>query len=79
MSEENKNQQERMKEVAEQKAEEGKRQKEQMKEKAQAKQSDYRDEKSKDLAKHVETQGKAPDVEDQAELEKGENPSNQYR
>ncbi|MFC3418047.1 hypothetical protein ACFOLA_00830 [Salinicoccus hispanicus] len=79
MAEDKKNQQEQMREKAEQKAEEGKSQKEQMKEKAQAKQSDYRDEKSKDEAKQVETQGKAPDVEDQVFDEKGDNQFNQYR
>lgn len=79
MTEDHKDQTEKMKEEARKQAEEGQEKKAQMKEKAQAPQGDFKDDDSKDWAKQDETQGSRKAEEAEIQQEKGNNQFNQYR
>ena len=79
MTDEHKDQVEKLKDKAQKQAEEGQEQKAQMEEKAQAKKHDFKDEKSKAGSKQEETQGKVDDAVEQVHKEKGNNQFNQYR
>lgn len=79
VTEEHKDQAEKMREEARKQAEEGQEQKAQMKEKAQAEQSDFKDDDSKAWAKQDETQGSRNAQEEEIQQEKGNNQFNQYR
>ncbi|SOC41296.1 hypothetical protein [Salinicoccus kekensis] len=79
MTEEHKDQAEKMREEARKQAEEGQEQKAQMKEKAQPGQGNFKDDDTKAWAKQDETQGSRNAQEEEIQQEKGNNQFNQYR